>query len=457
MNFKRLSIVFTLFYIACEIVYNLGLVEFLSSANTEVDVYERLEFFGKLLASIGLSLFVVKLIPFKKVASFFVFLPLVFFTQTFAFNFLIDNLTPQVRMKAYVGGLYRNGGLNQVFKGELFNDKSSYGKVLLANIGFLSNEKEQTGFAKSILTVEVDESVFADHYTNYKQLYEKFDNYWATYLIQNKRWSGHDSRIQARIDEKFKEKSGGFSRGLSKSDFYSQLGQKSASYRTYMDMVIIPGNKALGLVEVKGRDIPAGMNQEQFNKFFQSKISKIKESTALTEGNVKNLPHSRQLVASVVIPPIAITLSLLSIVLNSAVVLASVFRPMALIPVVAMVAGAFVGYTNPYGLNPLVSRLVLVESRLHQALAPVAEQIKAVSIDDKHPNESKIVRIKKPEPLNFSDLDEKFASLNSADIPEIPKEYEGMTGDIERLEKDKSYFGEVRKEGSKNPYTNKDY
>ena len=65
----KLEILFTLFYVICEVIYNLGLVEFLTSKNTEIGVFEHLETFGKTLSSIGLSLVIIHLIKIQEQKS----------------------------------------------------------------------------------------------------------------------------------------------------------------------------------------------------------------------------------------------------------------------------------------------------------------------------------------------------------------------------------------------------
>jgi len=59
---KKNILIITTLYLLCEVIYNLGLVEFLTSKNTEISVYNMLEDFGKFLSSAGLTLLLVKFI-----------------------------------------------------------------------------------------------------------------------------------------------------------------------------------------------------------------------------------------------------------------------------------------------------------------------------------------------------------------------------------------------------------
>ncbi|WZB61844.1 hypothetical protein WJ970_33730 [Achromobacter xylosoxidans] len=111
-----ITIALTLVYIVCELIYNLGLVDFLSSKNTEITVFNRLEFFGKSLSSIGISLFLIKVLPTKRIihrlAAFTALVPIVFIVESAAFDHLIDSLAPEKKAQAYALGVYRNAALN---------------------------------------------------------------------------------------------------------------------------------------------------------------------------------------------------------------------------------------------------------------------------------------------------------------------------------------------------------
>lgn len=457
MNTKKLTIIFTAFYVLCEIIYNLGLIEFLSSANTEISVYNNLEFFGKSLAAIGLSLIVVKLFSKWKPYAFLALVPLLFFVQTALFEHVVDSLPSEVKLSAYITGVYRNAALNNVIKDERLTNDDSYHKVLTAAIVALNNKDKQNEEVRKTFALQVDNSIVDAYYENYKMVNEKVGSAWAVYSIESKKWSGYNSHIQTRIDEKFVLKSGGIPRGLSKNEFTLQVANKSKSYRQYLEVVIVPGNETFDIQELKGKDIPFGMSKEEFTTFMNQKIEDIVSKTSITKENIEKLPHSKELISSVVIPPIAISLSLLSIVLNGSVLLLSFNRFLVVIPTILIGAVAFTYDHNPYGLSVAINKAVGVEATFHSALQPLAYLIHELSIDDENPNEMEIIRVKKPEPIDFKDLEEQFAELANSDDPGLPQVDKNITADEKRLENDKTYFGEVRKPGAINPYTGKPF
>jgi len=457
MNIKRIILIFTAFYLFCEIIYNLGLVEFLSSPNTEISVYNRLEFFGKSLASIGLSLFIIKLSPKWKQYIFLGLVPSLFFIQSAIFEYIIETLPADVKLSAYITGVYRNASLNKVIQDERLTKTDSYHKVLTSSIVALNNKDKQKNEVEKTFALQIDSSIVDSYYENYKMVNEKIGSAWGMYSIESKRWSGYDPKIQAKIDQRFIQKSGGIPRGLSKNEFMLKIADKSISYKKYLDMVIVPGNQAFGIQELKGKDIPFGMSKEKFSIFMSNKIQEIMKKTSISEENIEKLPHSKELISSVVIPPIAITLSLFSIILNASVLLLSLNRYLVVVPAV-LVGGVFYTYNNnPYNLSNLTNKAIGVEATFHQTLNSIATVIHKVSINDENPNELEVIRVKKPEPIDFKDLEEQFTELANSNDAGLPQVDTSITVDEKRLETDKNYYGEVRKSGAINPYTGKPY
>lgn len=451
------TVIFTIIYIVCEVIYNLGFVEFISSANTEISVYNRLEFFGKSLAALGLSLIFIKLFKKHKAQIFLILVPSLFAVQTAFFEYLVENLSPEVKISAYLSGVYRNASLNKTINDERLTNPSSYNKVLVSTIALMGESQKQKKEVGEIFKIAIDSKVIDSYYENYDALNSKITSYWSVYRIEDKKWSNYPAKVQERIDREFVKKSGGIPRGLSKQEFLARVALNSPSYREYQNLVIVPGNEAFGIEEVRGKDIPMGLSKEEFADFFNKKIQAAVNRTALTAENVSNLPHSHELVSSVVIPPIALTLSFLSILLNASGLLMGVNRFLVVVPGV-LTGIVFLTYDhNPYGLPEGFNKAVGLEATLHASLRPLASAIKQVSINDEHPNEFEIVRIKKPEPIDFADLEKKFESLSANDLENMPDVATNIVADEKRLENDSTYFGEIRGKSKINPYTGQPY
>lgn len=462
---KKLLILFTAVYLLCEVIYNLGLVEFLSSKNTEISVFENLETFGKVLSSIGLSLIFIMLVKNSKtkLIAFAVLVPVLYMCETFGFHHLVDSLPTETKVAGYYSGVYRNAVINGSIPDSQLSELTPYNRVMLSNIMALSTNKD-------VIRKKVDELLYKAPeskeivalYSNYQKLTSTIEPYYSTYAITSKRWGGFEGKAKEAIDKEFIKRSG-LPQGLNKEQFYSAVAEKSPSFKAYLETVIIPGDEKFGIAEIKGKDIPLGMNQEQFKVFVELKIKDILSKTAINEANFDKLPHSYNLISSVFIPPLAIFLSLLSIILNASILcieISSLVKTKVLklclyisagIPTLVAVAVFSASTFNPYKLSEPLNRIHGIEATLYEALNPVASLIHSVAINDVAPNEGQIVRIKKPEAINFSDLEAKMGELKSISNQELPTIDERITADSERLENDKSYFGEVKT--NINPYT----
>lgn len=452
---KKKILLFTVFYVLCEIIYNLSLVEFLSNSNTELSVYNRLEFFGKGLASIGFSLFIINFIKTNKKLIFAILLPAVFFAQTFIFQTIVESIPEDKALTLYTSGVYRNAVLNNTLSDERLTNQNSYNKVLTAVIPALTTIEDKTSDVNEIFTINIADEVVDEFYNNYEELNSKITPFWIEYLRNSKRYDNYPKLAKKKIDSEFIKKIG-LPQGLSKEEFYRELRNISPSIKQYEDVIIIPANDKLNIDEVRGKDFKLGMSKNEFILQFNGIVNNIKSKTNIQNQDFKNLPHSKELLTAVVIPPIAILLSFLAIILNLSVILKGIKKPLAVIPALG-VAVVFATYTeNPYNINTMVSKAIGVEATLHNALKPLANTIKYVSISEDNPNEYEIIRITRPKPIDFTDLEDSMSSLSTMDLPEDMLD-DSVIADVERLENDSLYFGELNKKNKINPYTGKPY
>lgn len=444
-----ITVALTLIYILCELIYNLGLVDFLSSKNTEITVFNRLEFFGKSLSAIGISLFLIKVLPlkstFKKLGVFAALVPIVFLAESAIFDHLIDSLAPEKKAQAYVLGVYRNAVLN----GQIASPLSE--PLEVATIG-LSSKLDTDQVRRQVdefLQAKFDTDAVSGFYGQYREMSSKLDSVYASYAIQSKRWNGYKGKMKEKIDKEFME-TAGVPQGLNKEQFLAAIGESSPALKQFHSTEIIPAFPKFGIAAVTGADIPFGLTEGQFTDLFKQHIAKIQDRARISGATVESLPHARELIASIYIPPLAIGLSLLSILLNLTTVLSALHRALVAVPV------AWVGYVfYVSGFSPL-GAVMTAEAQLLTLAQPLTAIIHQVAINDEHPNEADIIRIKKPEPVDMSDLENKLSELKeSVEVEAAGKTNDQITADPERLESEPGYFGEIK--GKINPYTGKPY
>lgn len=479
-NYYFFGLIFSLIYIFLEITFNLGLIDFINSKNTEISVFNQLEMLGRLLSSIGFSLFLVKLINnFSKLSKnisiilFVVVSAIFYFGETIVFNKIVDNLSPEQKFNAYSFGVYRNLSLNsQIDSSLLNNEDKEYGLVINSMLGILSNKPEikdaVQGNIKSFFTIEmnIDPKSLGEIYdkinlvqNNYS---DKYEDYWKRYVIESRRYENYNGFYKNKYKENF-IKTIGIEPSLDKVTFIKALKNKSESKNlSYINNIeIIPENSKINMSSLKIGDIPKDLNKEQWVLFVENHVQNAINKTKFAPQNVDNLPHARNIISSVVITPIAIILSLLSIILNITLLLGRFNKIIGMVYFGIVLLTAIMWNYNPYSLNLLMNKTIGVETRMVKLLTSYKKVIHNTFVNDKNPNVFDIVRIEKPKiptaEENTDELNKKFKSLESENDKsekesnsEVKKQNNELYIDNKKLN-NSGYYGEVNK---KNPYAN---
>lgn len=429
---KKNLFIITIIYLALEIIYNIGLVEFLSSKNTEIRTFDMLENFGKFLSSVGITLLVMKFTKSKHVNVASVLVPLLFMAESFTFDYLVNSLSPQHKLGAYYAGVYRNLVLNGSVQDPTLSGESALSRVKLASIG---PAVLQIGEVDRVLFGQVPVIDLESVYPSYAQLSASIGPYYGAYAIESKRLAGVPKFMATEALRRFMEKSEGIEPGMDKAAFYKALSVRHASVKKFTSQVFIEPNPKLGIAGVTGANLPLGMSKQELQTYMQAAVLDAFRKTRFTVGNVDKLPHSKELISSVVVPPIALVLSMCSIVLNAGVVLWSVKTILAVQPGALVLVSLACSGGSP----------VHVERDFYVLCTPVAFGMHRVFIDDVRPDYHNIIVVKKPEHIDFTDLKKLSANMKSSDLPIANLEIKVEEGKL----KDNSYFGELKKD---NPY-----
>lgn len=477
-NVGWLSILFTLFYIWAELTFNLGLVDFLNSKNTEMDTFSQLETFGRILSSVGFALIAYKLIGLavkKKVALMgiaAVFGIGVYFVQSVVFEKILDDMSPEQSLSAYAFGVYRNLNLNnQVTLNILKGEDKHYDNAINSMLGVLvtndSVEKNVTKTVRGFFHAEnnLDQKLLGNIYDEIQITVPNVDKYWGIYAVESRRFDNYRGLGKNIYRKRFVDEIG-LPPSLSKAEFEKALTAKMSAGNELKGVVIIPANDDLKMSALKIGDIPENLNKKQWVAYVNNHVNKALDKMEFKEANVKSLPHSREIISSVVITPIAIILSMLALMLNicSLVINACAFMgKLAIVPGV-VTAGLFMWFINswsynPYSLNPMLNKLIGSEAKITKMFEGYTAMIHNVAIDDSNPNTYKIIRLEKPKMPDTSkmmkDFDKKMENLKNINVEESAgaKKMDSISQeikvDMKEFEKNENYYGELNKA---NPY-----
>jgi hypothetical protein len=451
---KKHFIVITALYLLFEIFYNLGLVEFLTSKNTEISAYDMLESFGKFLSSVGLTLLAIKLIQDnkKKLVAACLLIPCLFVVETAVFNSIVDNLPQEMKVSAYYAGVYRNGVLNGTIEDESLVSLTPYNRVVLANIGSYAAGTRVRSAVDGLLSGPAIQPDIDGLYANYAKLSDSLNPLYEVYALESKKFAEFKGMLGEEALHRFKRRSNGIAPGLTRAQFFQALAGHSSSVARFNETVFIKPNDKLGIPGLRGADLPLGMDRKAFEGFFGKQVALAVSKSKISVASVDNLPYARELVASVVIPPIALALSFVSIVLNASALLYAVKKWLVVLPGAVVVVFACTAGANPHVFGEPIHRAVSLEASLYRALSPVATGIHTAFINDESPNVAEVIVVKRPEPMDFSDLSKQLQDMKTDDILGMPSVDPRVRIDEARLKREDAYYGELQI-GS-NPYMN---
>lgn len=456
-------IIFTLLYVFLEYTYNVGLVEFLSSKNTEASVYSHLESLGKGLSAIGLSLFIIKLFSKYKVVAFIILAPLIFLSEGIIFDKIVDNLPSETKAQTYYLAVYRNAVLNGHIENQQIGNApfNATQKVLIENI-LLIDKSSIKSSVDNFLYQKVDNSKIDEMFKLYSTVNSKVEPYYAQYAIASKKLKTMPSAMQSVAIGVFTKRTQGIPPYLDLEGFEKELAKNNPSFNKYYNTVLIEKNDKLNIKEFKAGEIPLGLNQSQFNDYVIKLISSNVDKMKIKTTNVDYLPHAHDLIASVVIPPIAMSLSLLSLILNlvSLLMLKDSKVLKSIVVVISLGAiGSLVYFAqlSHWQANPIWKTTLYTEENLVNASSAYMDFIHARFINDKSPDLTQVVQIKSVNSsIDLTTLDKQTQELEKANNEDNgPKIDPSLKVDTTKLN-EQGYYGEINT-NSDNPYLSKDY
>lgn len=468
------GLAFSIIYILLEITFNLGLVDFINAKNTEISTFNRLETLGRVLSSIGFALFLTKVLKpvsqkihrFLSPVIFCIVFGIFYVGETVVFDRIVDNLTPQQKFHAYTVGVYRNLELNhQIDSRILKSDDKTYDLVVNSMLGILVNKEETKELVqnetKKFFTVEyhLDKTSLSEVYDKIQPLTlnpEMLHDYYKRYVIESRRFENYHGAFKNKYKENFTNTIG-IEPSLDEDSFNEAMKQKHKPSIDLSSVIIVPKNDKIKMSQLTLADIPEDLNKEQWIGYINNHVQSAINKTSLSTANIDNLPHSRNIISSVIITPIAIILSLISIVLNIGLLLGKRFKIIGFFFVGIISIVAVMWSHNPYSVNPVLNKIIGLETYMVRGLSFYKEAIHKAFVNDDNPNLFDVVRIEKPKLPDMSTstdaIKEKFDALsvenssteNSVQQQEAVKE---LYVDDAKLE-NKNYYGELNK---KNPY-----
>lgn len=302
----------TLLYLVAEMIYNAGVVRMLSTPGITKETIEGMEVVGKAMAAIGITLFISRLVALGRTWMYLLLAALIYAGLGLAVDRFIDSIPAPSKVAGHWLGLYRVAVLERrVEDHELFRPLAAPlvpQRIALANIALLAHadradiQQASIRYIQGVVSKEFRTSRlnagFAEFWRSYSVASSKLRPVWARYHKANPRASVLDFMNNVRL--------GGMA------------GQRFDSYRS---TVLYPGNPEIGIERVTAGDIPLFESRAAVYARFVRFTADSKKTTIdhfMPDEARSNTGVTRDLASSVFIPPISMTLSLFSIMLNVA-------------------------------------------------------------------------------------------------------------------------------------------
>lgn len=303
-------------YLFLEAAYNIGLVRMLSSSATTRETVEGMEIVGKGLAAIGISLTIVRFLPIWRIQLFLMLSVSLFFAFGILIDRTIQSLPLSMKIAGHYMGLYRlavvKGDIDDRELGRNGDLPSTVKRIAIANIapigfGHIDDiQRKIRGYADIRFRKEVKKSFsnqeFEKLWDDYNKASEGLRPYWERY--KGKRlYNGllFEDNEQGKIA------------------FLNKI--KIPEAKIYRETQIYSGNSKYDIPALRTGEIPPFMMRDELrawiNRFVAEGKAKVMQQIAPTESDIGSNRLSDDLSSSVFVPPISMSLSLFSLVLNT--------------------------------------------------------------------------------------------------------------------------------------------
>jgi len=332
---QALIIAVSIAYIVVEWRYNLRLMQIVIDPELPRDAMDRFSTMGRVVGAFGLAWGLLR--PFVsafrgtliQVALFGCIWLCMFFGLTAAFKIVIDHVEPERKRAAMAVFQYRGDLLSGAIIDSGFPIPSHevlVGPVMMVDMAMLTYDERVVAEASAAMERRAEEraaelrETAAQQWTGYQRLHRAIDR------MHRRHRDGardvHRARDQELAAEQFRARMGGMEPipELSRAEFIrSQLPQSSLrdakEIVRALDEVVMttPGGEAMRV-----RDVPHSMDRRTYDRWVEDRVDEISFMLAPAADRINQHPHANAVVAAVYLPPIAMSLSLLAVIVNLA-------------------------------------------------------------------------------------------------------------------------------------------
>ena len=313
-------------YLFVEWVYNQHLLHLLQYPAITAQQFEWTEMFGKAIAAVGLNLVLAKCYRRPSILKFAVGAVFAYVALTWAFDRAIAAFPDEFRHSSYYGVMHRKTVVQEKDAKNILGFAQEHPwhvRPLVLSQYYLTLQDNQWTELERSLRLPLDKKA-NEALKDKKALWKKYamaeegrqyvEGAWQGYqeaMSKYNKYRNHP-RYAQRARETFLARVGA-PPDLLREQF---IEKKAAKYHAYLNAVFVEGDTAAGIATIRGKDIPLRMDETAFYGYLETTVSNIRTSVAPATKEIRFNASSLDAVALLVIPPLSLGLSLLSIAIN---------------------------------------------------------------------------------------------------------------------------------------------
>lgn len=312
-------------YLVIEWFYNQHLLQLLTYPDINEDQFNVTEVFGKILAAFGINFVIKELFKYKGIVGFLVGVVVAYIGLTMSFEYALNNAPEEYRYSSYYSSAYRSDVVKGEDKNKILqiNSDSWYTKPMLLSLFFTTidtndwktyEEETQKTSNKYVNKISADKESYWAKYQRAENGRQRLQKGWNQYQLAQYKYNRYKyGRHKDIAYKKFIEKVG-LKPDLNEPMYYRAAGKE---YMVFLETKFFDGVEKAGISPIYGKDIPNYMNKAAFFNYLDTKVNMTRTAVAPKVSEIKRNRLSKNALATIIIPPISLTLSFLSIVLNT--------------------------------------------------------------------------------------------------------------------------------------------
>lgn len=326
-------------YIFVEWIFNQHLLHVMSFSQIPIDSFDNTIILGKLTLAIGLNLIIKGIYQYKQWWKFGAGTAIMFSILSVFYIQAVESFPLELRYASYHGKINKKNAINLKDKDRILDikveDDWHVKPILLSHFMFTLNNRKWFEYQNRV-TEPINREIIAfvknkrKNFESYKKAEDArnhLDKSWADILEAKSKYEAVRYSKAKRPARKialdiFRAKTG-IEPSTTQEEFYKA---NSKDYHRALTSQIFAGFADGGLAPIYVKDLPQNLNQEQFFAYVDEKAKEIRSDLTPSMRDIRDARNAPEIVKTLALPPMMISFSVISILLNVLIVISMWIR-----------------------------------------------------------------------------------------------------------------------------------